>query len=74
MGRGRQSHFSGIKVLHDFPYVKADVCFVHGLLGNRETTWTADGEVATWPQTLLQPRLPQVRVLKYDYNTYGCIR
>jgi len=36
----------GAKVLHGCPDAKADVCFVHGFMGNRETKWTADGEAA----------------------------
>src|SRR5947208_4561939 len=47
----------GVKVLHDCPDATVDICFIHGLTGDRESTWTAHGKPAPWPKTLLPPKL-----------------
>ncbi|KAI0441064.1 Alpha/Beta hydrolase protein [Xylaria telfairii] len=60
----------GVKVLHDCPDAIIDVCFVHGLTGNRESTWTARGQSAPWPKTLLPPKLGKARILTYGYDAY----
>lgn len=28
----------GVKMLHDYPDAVVDICFIHGLTGNRDTT------------------------------------
>ncbi|KAG8168388.1 hypothetical protein KVR01_001137 [Diaporthe batatas] len=60
----------GIKVLHDCREATIDVCFVHGLTGNRDSTWTADGQSNPWPETLLPPNLSRARILTYGYDAY----
>ncbi|EFW99917.1 ankyrin repeat-containing protein [Grosmannia clavigera kw1407] len=60
----------GIKVLHDCSDARVDVCFIHGLSGDREKTWTAAGESQPWSQTLLPSRLPGARILTYGYDAY----
>jgi protein SERAC1 len=60
----------GVEILHDCPDAIVDICFVHGLSGNRHSTWTADGESAPWPKTLLLPELSKARILTYGYNAY----
>ncbi|KAK0719853.1 hypothetical protein B0H67DRAFT_574366 [Lasiosphaeris hirsuta] len=32
-----------VRVLHECPDAVVDICFVHGLNGNRGSTWTASG-------------------------------
>ncbi|KAH6681005.1 Alpha/Beta hydrolase protein, partial [Plectosphaerella plurivora] len=60
----------GVKVLHDCRDATVDVCFVHGLTGNRDGTWTAHGQSKPWPETLLPAALSDVRILTYGYDAY----
>lgn len=60
----------GIKVLHDCADAAVDICFIHGLTGDRESTWTAPEQSAPWPSTLLPPRLRGARILTYGYDAY----
>ncbi|KAK3897920.1 hypothetical protein C8A05DRAFT_19405 [Staphylotrichum tortipilum] len=60
----------GIKVLYDSPDAAVDVCFIHGLNGDREKTWTADRQSAPWPEILLPSELQDVRILVYGYNAH----
>jgi hypothetical protein len=60
----------GVDVLHDCPDATIDICFVHGLTGNRITTWTAQGQSDPWPKTLLPSGLSTARILTYGYDAY----
>ncbi|RKK17486.1 hypothetical protein BFJ65_g7820 [Fusarium oxysporum f. sp. cepae] len=59
---------SGIKALCSPEGATTDVVFVHGLNGNRERTWTAQGATEPWPKTLLPVALPKARVLAFGYD------
>ncbi|KAL3957314.1 hypothetical protein ACCO45_007892 [Purpureocillium lilacinum] len=60
----------GIEVFHDCRDAEVDIFFVHGLSGNRRSTWTAEGKSDPWPQTLLAPKLARARILTYGYDAY----
>lgn len=60
----------GIKVWHDCPDATIDICFVHGLTGNRDSTWTASKQSTPWPTMLLPRKLPHARLLTWGYDAY----
>ncbi|KAL5884438.1 hypothetical protein ACKVWC_003410 [Pyricularia oryzae] len=60
----------GVEVLFDCSNATVDICFVHGLTGNRISTWTAHGQTAPWPKTLLPEKLSKARILTYGYDAY----
>ncbi len=70
-GSAQQACFpEGIKELHPCPNAVVDVCFIHGLTGDREKTWTANGNKKSWPELLLPTRLPNARILTWGYDAY----
>ncbi|KAK2053219.1 hypothetical protein LY76DRAFT_620075 [Colletotrichum caudatum] len=60
----------GIKVLHECRDATIDICFVHGLTGDRMSTWTAHGQSDPWPKTLLPKKLGKARIYTYGYDAY----
>lgn len=61
----------GIEVLYDCPQAELDICFVHGLTGNRRKTWTPNGQEEPWPKTLLPTFISKARILTYGYDAYA---
>ena len=47
---------------------KPSIVFIHGLTGDRESTWTVKGAAAGWPESLLPNDLPQARIILYGYD------
>jgi protein SERAC1 len=60
----------GVGVLRDCPNATVDICFIHGLTGNSDSTWTAAGQSRPWPATLLPPKLGTARIITYGYDAY----
>lgn len=49
-----------------------DICFIHGLTGNRDKTWTASGQQEPWPKRLISEKLPDLRarIITYGFDAY----
>jgi hypothetical protein len=63
------SHFpDGLEIWSAPPNAASDICFIHGLMQDREKTWTAEGQSTPWPKALLPWQLQQCRILTYGYN------
>lgn len=60
----------GIKVLHNCHDATVDICFIHGLTGNRDSTWIAHAQSKPWPETLLPSKISRARILTYGYDAY----
>ncbi|RSL50958.1 hypothetical protein CEP53_008623 [Fusarium sp. AF-6] len=60
----------GIDVWHDPDNAKVDICFIHGLTGDRDDTWTAQHQPEPWPKSLLVAKLRDARILTYGYDAY----
>jgi hypothetical protein len=71
LGQPHFPHFpDGVIDLHACDGADVDVCFVHGLTGNRESTWTFDGQAQPWPKILLPNDLSKARLLSWGYDAY----
>ncbi|KAK3400792.1 hypothetical protein B0T20DRAFT_153255 [Sordaria brevicollis] len=64
----------GIEVWHDCEDAEVDICFIHGLTGDRNRTWKADDQPEPWPKVLLPPKIPKARILTYGYDAYVIAR
>lgn len=68
--KSTESFPGGIKVWHESQDAEVDICFIHGLSGNRDSTWTAQAQSSPWPATLLAQKLPHARLLTWGYDAY----
>lgn len=50
--------------------VHVDIVFVHGLTGNRYSTWTHRLEHEPWPKVILPKEILSCRVLTFGYDAY----
>jgi protein SERAC1 len=60
----------GVHVWADCADATIDICFIHGLTGDHDRTWTANTQHQPWPKTLLAPELNSARILTYGYDAY----
>ncbi|KAL1912582.1 hypothetical protein Sste5344_001600 [Sporothrix stenoceras] len=59
----------GIKEWHKPAEPNVDICFVHGLKGNWDQTWTVDGaNNRPWPVTMLPDKFTHARLLTFGYD------
>ena len=47
---------------------KISIVFVHGLTGNRESTWTDKPTEVFWPKDFLAKDLPKARISTFGYD------
>ncbi|KAI2895659.1 hypothetical protein CBS76997_5861 [Aspergillus niger] len=66
----RKSFPNGIKTLCSPDDGTIDIVFIHGLTGDREATWTAEGATEPWPKSLLPSILPTARILTFGYDAF----
>ncbi|KAI3113481.1 hypothetical protein CBS147333_2919 [Penicillium roqueforti] len=66
----KKSFPNGIKTLCNPDDGTIDIVFIHGLTGDREATWTAEGATTPWPESLLPSILPTARVLTFGYDAF----
>ncbi|KAJ5731165.1 uncharacterized protein N7483_005673 [Penicillium malachiteum] len=59
----------GLDTIHESPDAIVDICFIHGLTGDRDKTWTAHGQSVPWPKILLPKKL-NARILMYGYDAH----
>ncbi|KAH8683389.1 Alpha/Beta hydrolase protein [Tricladium varicosporioides] len=58
----------GLQTLSDNTDDAIDIVFVHGLTGNRESTWTDKTAKVFWPKDLLAKDLPKARIITFGYD------
>jgi hypothetical protein len=49
-----------------------DICFIHGLSGNLQSTWRHRDAKEPWPKTILPQEFPELkaRIIIYGYDAY----
>ncbi|KAH7073935.1 Alpha/Beta hydrolase protein [Paraphoma chrysanthemicola] len=57
----------GLDRIFDGENAAVDIIFVHGLTGNRRSTWT-HGSSVFWPRDLLAIDLPKTRIFTFGYD------
>ncbi|KAI4638544.1 hypothetical protein J4E93_010099 [Alternaria ventricosa] len=57
----------GLRTVAEGATDTVDIVFVHGLTGNRETTWTYKKAIF-WPKDLLAKDLDHVRIFTFGYD------
>ncbi|KAF4443335.1 hypothetical protein FACUT_1392 [Fusarium acutatum] len=60
----------GVKIWHSPEDAGLDICFIHGLSGNRDKTWIAPSQPNPWPAEFLPSQIAKARLLTYGYDAY----
>lgn len=60
----------GINIWYTPDDATVDICFVHGLSGNRDKTWTGSTSSEPWPAVILPSELPNARLMTFGYDAY----
>lgn len=72
--RDRRAEPQGLHVLYEPSEARtADIIFVHGLGGSSVSTWTRDGDDATfWPERFLpsEPAFSRTRIMSFGYTAF----
>lgn len=58
----------GIKEWYHGADTTVDICFVHGLGGHCDASWTTPPQMEPWPKMWLGPQLRTARLLTYGYD------
>lgn len=62
----------GLSICHQVQDATVDIVFVHGLTGDRQSTWTHKPSGTFWPRDLLIQVIPRSRILAFGYDAdYG---
>ncbi|KIL89240.1 hypothetical protein FAVG1_07634 [Fusarium avenaceum] len=61
----------GITTWHTPTDASVDICFVHGLSGDRDKTWTGGTSSEPWPAVILPSLLPNARLMTFGYDAYA---
>ena len=61
-----------IFVWYDPEHAIADICFIHGLSGSRDSTWTHKSKTTPWPEEFLPQDdvCKEARLLTFGYDAY----
>ncbi len=59
-----------VEVLYNCFKATIDICFVHSLIENQNSTWTAHEQFTLWLKMLLLLKLSKACILTYGYDTY----
>ncbi|EFW99439.1 hypothetical protein CMQ_7807 [Grosmannia clavigera kw1407] len=68
MAKAPESQPDGLDTWCEGNHATVDICFVHGLGGKRNSTWTAYGQTTPWPKELLQHAFPRACILTFGYG------
>ncbi|KAG4437170.1 hypothetical protein IFR05_007326 [Cadophora sp. M221] len=69
ISRDSSDYPTGLKTLEVPLSPTVDIVFVHGLGGNRETSWSHTQTGVCWPKDFLPHDIPSARILSWGYDS-----